>query len=79
VVYSLDAAAELIRIAAAASSSELVLRAADSIRKSLEIDPQASGHHLSESLYYIDDEPLRAFFVVDEVAMVVEVTDFRAI
>lgn len=28
-------------------------------------------------LYYIDEEPLHAFFLVDVESMVVEVTDFR--
>jgi hypothetical protein len=36
-----------------------------------------AGHFLSEGLYYIDEEPLRAFFVIDDESMVVEITDFR--
>jgi hypothetical protein len=47
------------------------------IRRTLENDPAKAGHFLSEGLYYIDEEPLRAFFVIDDESMVVEITDFR--
>ena len=77
VQFSLDAAAELIRIAAAVSSAELVLNAVDNIRRKLENDPADQGVLLSEGLYYIDEDPLRAFFMIDVGSMVVEVTDFR--
>jgi hypothetical protein len=55
----------------------LVLRAADQIRCHLENDPADIGEFLSEGLYYIDEQPLRAFFLIDLDAMVVEITDFR--
>ncbi len=77
VQFSLDAAAELIRMAAAVSSAELVLNAVDNIRRKLENDPADQGVFLSEGLYYIDEDPLRAFFMIDVESMVVEVTDFR--
>jgi hypothetical protein len=32
---------------------------------------------LSEGLYYIDEEPLRAFFLIDVESASVEITDFR--
>ncbi len=62
VQFSLDAAAELIRIMELVGSAVLVLQAADSIRRELENDPAEKGAFLSEGLYYIDKEPLRAFF-----------------
>ena len=77
VQFSLDAAAELIRIAEAVGSAVLMLNAVDDIRRKLENDPADQGVFLSEGLYYIDDDPLRAFFMIDEESMVVEVTDFR--
>ncbi|MCA9187650.1 MAG: hypothetical protein R3E01_29475 [Pirellulaceae bacterium] len=77
VLFSLDAAAELLRIAGAVGSAVSVLNAVDSIRRKLENDPVVQGTFLSEGLYYIDEEPLRAFFVIDAKLMVVEVTDFR--
>ncbi len=75
--FSLDAAAELIRIAAAVGSAEFVLDAVDDIRRRLESDPADQGVFLSEGLYYLDEDPLRAFFMIDVESMVVEVTDFR--
>jgi hypothetical protein len=77
VQFSLDAAAELIRISAAVGSAVVVLNAVDNIRRKLENDPADQGVFLSEGLYYIDEDPLRAFFMIDVESMVVEVTDFR--
>ena len=77
VQFSLDAAAEIIRIAAAVGSAVLVVNAVDNIRRKLENDPADQGVFLSEGLYYIDEDPLRAFFMIDVESMVVEVTDFR--
>jgi hypothetical protein len=77
VEFSLEAAAELVRIAGSVRPAAGVLRAAESIVRTLENDPDDVGHFLSEGLYYIDEEPLRAFFVVDDESMVVEITDFR--
>ena len=77
VEFSLDAAAELLRIAEVIGSAMSVLRAAETIRRQLENDPAEKGAFLSEGLYYIDEPPLRAFFLIDVEAMVVEVSDFR--
>ena len=77
VEFSLDAAAELLRIAEVVGSAVLVLQTADTIRHQLENDPKEKGVFLSEGLYYIDEQPLRAFFFIDAESMVVEVTDFR--
>ena len=79
VEFSLDAAAELLRIAEVVGSAVLVLRAAETIRRQLENDPAEKGNFLSEGLYYIDEQPLRAFFLIDVEAMVVEITDFRIV
>ncbi len=77
VEFSLDAAAELLRITGVIGSAVPVLQAAEAIRRQLEDDPAEKGVFLSEGLYYIDEEPLRAFFLIDLESMVVEVTDFR--
>ena len=77
VEFSLDAAAELLRIAEVVGSAVLVLQAAESIRRQLENDPAEKGKYLSEGLYYIDEQPIRAFFLIEVESMVVEVTDFR--
>ena len=76
VEFSLDAAAELLRIAGVTGSASAI-RAADSIRRRLEVDPAGNGNFLSEGLYYIDEEPLRAFFLSDEESASVEITDFH--
>ena len=73
----LGRAAELLRITEVVASALLVLRAADQIRRHLENDPADKGEFLSEGLYCIDEQPLRAFFLIDLDAMVVEITDFR--
>ncbi len=77
VEFSLDAAAELWRIAEVVGAAVLVLQAAEAIRRQLENDPAEKGTFLSEGLYYIDEQPLRAFFLIDVEPMVVEITDFR--
>jgi hypothetical protein len=59
VQFSLDAAAELVRIAGAVGSAESVLQAVENIRRKLEHGPADQGVVLSEGLYYIDEYPLR--------------------
>ena len=77
VEFSLDAAAELLRIVEVLGSAVIVLQAAEAIRRQLENDPAAQGDFLSEGLYYIDEQPLRAFFLINTESKVVEITDFR--
>jgi hypothetical protein len=77
VQFSLEAAAELVRIAGEIGSAAFALQAADRIRRKLENDAANQGEFLSEGLYFLDDDPLRAFFLIDTESMVVEVTDFR--
>jgi hypothetical protein len=77
VEFSLDAAAELLRISEVIGSAVSVLQAAEAIRRQLEDDPAEKGEFLTEGLYYIDEEPLRAFFLIDVESMAVEITDFR--
>lgn len=79
VEFSLEAAAELLRIVGFIGSAELVIRAADTIRSRLASEPAAVGTFLSEGLYYVDEEPLRAFFLIDAESLIVEVTDFRVL
>lgn len=76
VVFSLEAAAELLRIMGHLTAVD-VLRASEAVRDGLVDDPANEGTELSEGLFYIDREPLRAFFMIDVESMTVEVTDFR--
>ncbi len=48
VVFSLEAAAELVRIAGAVRPASAVIQAAESIRQRLAGDPLEVGRHLSE-------------------------------
>jgi len=77
VVFSLESAAELVRIAGSVGSAASVIQAVESLRRILEKYPSKAGHPLSEGLFYIDEEPLRAFYVIDDNVMRVEITDFR--
>ena len=77
VQFSLESAAELLRIAGAIGSVASVLQASELVRRSLEDDPAEQGHFLSEGLYYIDGDPLRIFFLIDVESMILEVTEFR--
>jgi hypothetical protein len=43
----------------------------------LRFDPAAAGEHLSEGLYFIDREPLRAFFTIDVADMLVEIVNVK--
>jgi hypothetical protein len=65
VEFSLDAAAEVLRIAGVTGSASAI-RAADAVRRRLEVDPAGDGNFLSEGLYSIDEESAS-----------VEITDFR--
>ena len=76
-MFSLDAVVELVRIAGTVRPAASVIQAAESIRRMLENNPHEIGYPLSEGLFYVDGEPLRAFFMIDDDAMLVEVTDFR--
>ena len=76
VVFSIDAADELLSIIGKVDAVS-VLSASETIRRALESDHAKFGNELSEGLWYIDREPLRAFFVVRVELGIVEVTDFR--
>ena len=78
VIFSPEAAAELVRITEIASPVS-TLAALEAIGRALESDPKESGHELSEGLHYIDREPLRAFYEITDDEMTVEVTDFRVL
>ncbi len=56
VQFSLEAAAELVRIAGAIGSADSVLQVAERIRQELENDPADQGAFLSEGPYFIDED-----------------------
>lgn len=77
VQFSLEAASEFVRIAASFGSAVSALKAVEANRRKLEVSPADQGVFLSEGLFYIDEDPVRAFYLIDAALNVVEVTDFR--
>jgi len=79
VSFGKDAVQELLVIIGESDDDLPILMALQQIRSFLENDPSGSGFELSEGLFYVDYEPLRAFFAIYEEFQVVEVSDFRRI
>ena len=77
VVLSGVAVRELVQIVSTAEDKQVVLSASERIRSALTTAPRSRGRHLSEGLYVYTDEPLRAFFEIDEDEHVVEITSLR--
>ncbi len=78
VQFSLEAAAELLRITEVIGSTVVVLKAAESIR-SIGDDPADKGVFLSEGCTTLITPLCVLFFLIDVENMVVEVTDFRVL
>jgi hypothetical protein len=76
---SIEAAEDVLRITMASGSKALILQASKRIQESLKSDPAAEGEFLSEGLYFIDREPLRAFFTIDTPEMIVEIVNVKSL
>ena len=79
VVLSMDAVEDVLRIAIASGSKLEVINASRQIQEALRSDPAAAGEHLSEGLYFIDREPLRAFFAIAVDQMSVEIVNVKQV
>ena len=77
VVLSLDAVDDVMRITIASDMKTAVVNASKQLQEALRTDPADAGEHLSEGLYFIDREPLRAFFTIDAEQMSVEIVNVR--
>jgi hypothetical protein len=77
VVLSMDAVEDVLRITIASGAKAEVIDASRQIQEALRWDPTAFGGHLSEGLYFIDREPLRAFFTIDVDEMSVEIVNVK--
>lgn len=77
VYLSMEAVEDVLRITTTSGAKSDVVNASRQIQDSLRADPESTGVHLSEGLYYIDREPLRAFFAVDQDAMSVEIVNVK--
>ena len=77
VVLSLEAVEDVLRITMASKSKAAIIEASQQLQESLKIEPRETGDHLSEGLYFIDREPLRAFFTVSDDEATVEIVNVR--
>ena len=77
VVLSMDAVEDVLRITMASGAKAEVIDASRQIQEALRLDPTAFGDHLSEGLYFIDREPLRAFFTIDVEEVSVEIVNVK--
>ncbi len=73
VILSLDAVEDVLRITMSSQSKTAVIDASKRLQEALVQDPRRAGIHLSEGLYFIDREPLRAFFTIDDDEATVEI------
>lgn len=79
ITFSIEAVEDILRITMASGAKSQVLQASKRIQESLKSDPANEGEFLSEGLYFIDSEPLRAFFTIDVQEMVVEVVNVKSL
>ncbi len=77
VEFTLEAVEDVSRVTIASGSKTQVVNASKQIQEALRIDPAAAGEHLSEGLYFIDREPLRAFFTIDVADMLVAIVNVK--
>ena len=79
VILSLEAVEDVLRITIAGHSKKSIVDATSNLQETLKNDPHEAGTHLSEGLYYVDREPLRAFFTIDDEALVIEIVNVRSL
>ncbi len=77
VVLSMEAVEDVLRITMASGAKTEVIQASRQLREALRSDPAAAGEHLSEGLYFLDREPLRAFYTIDVDQMSVEIVNVK--
>jgi hypothetical protein len=77
VVFSMDAVEDVLRITMGSGAKSAVVNASKQIQEALRSNPMSAGEHLSEGLYFIDREPLRAFFTIDGAKMAVEIVNVK--
>jgi hypothetical protein len=65
VVLSMEAVEDVLRITMASSTKAAVINASKRLQAALADDPADAGEYLSEGLYFIDREPLRAFYTIN--------------
>lgn len=77
VTFSLEAVEDVLRITMASLTKAAVVNASRQLQDALMYNPADAGVHLSEGLYYIDCEPLRAFYTIDVDDLSVEIVNVK--
>jgi hypothetical protein len=75
----MDAVEDVLRITMASGLKSEVIKASTQIQEALRSNPSAAGEHLSEGLYFIDREPLRGFFTIDNDEMLDEIVNVKQV
>jgi hypothetical protein len=79
VAFSLEAVEDVLRITMATQAKSAIVNASRKLQDALKSHPGEAGVHLSEGLYYIDCDPLRAFYIIHVEAMSVEIVNVRQV
>ena len=75
VIFSLEAVEDVLRITLSGQSKTSIVDASSRMQDVLRKYPYEAGMHLHEGLYYVDFEPLRAFFTIDDEVKEVEIVN----
>jgi hypothetical protein len=79
VTFSREAVEDVLRITMASQAKAAIVNASRQLQEALTTSPADAGEHLSEGLYYVDREPLRAFYVIHVEAASVEIVNVRQV
>jgi hypothetical protein len=75
--FTLEALEDLFRISTSQAKAALV--GSKQLLEILRDNPVEAGKHLSEGLYCIDCDPLRAFYIIDAEKLAVEIVTVKQI
>jgi hypothetical protein len=79
VLFSLEAVEDVLRITMETQAKPAVANASKQLQEALTNNPAQTGEHLSEGLYYIDRNPLRAFYTINVEDMTVEIVNVKLV
>jgi hypothetical protein len=77
--FSLEALEELFRITMASQAKAAVVNASKQLQEVLKENPAEAGTHLREGLYFVDSEPLRAYYSIDDDELSVEIVNVKQV
>ena len=77
VILALEAVEDVLRITMESQTKAAVINASKQMQEFLKTAPALAGEHLSEGLYFLDREPLRAFYTIDVEEMLVEIVNVK--